>query len=240
MLRITTSWDDGHPLDLRVAGLLAKYNLRGTFYVPLENSRPTMTPGQVRELSATFEIGAHTVHHQVLTRLDDAHAWSEISQSKARLEDMIGKACNVFCFPSGKFRPAHAEFVAKAGFLGARTVELLSFALPIAENGTVLMPTTIQAHPHSAMTYIRNGAKRFRLPAFENLLNGYSSHWERFAITLLQRAYEQAGIFHLWGHSWEIEERQQWAALEHLFQAIAQMNLPMVPVTNSELCCRVQ
>ena len=26
---ITTSWDDGHPLDLRVAGLLAKYGLRG-------------------------------------------------------------------------------------------------------------------------------------------------------------------------------------------------------------------
>ena len=32
---ITTSWDDGHPLDLRVAELLAKYGLQGTFYVPM-------------------------------------------------------------------------------------------------------------------------------------------------------------------------------------------------------------
>jgi hypothetical protein len=28
---ITTSWDDGHPLDLRVAELLAKYGLKDTF-----------------------------------------------------------------------------------------------------------------------------------------------------------------------------------------------------------------
>ena len=28
---ITTSWDDGHPLDFRVAELLAKYGLPGTF-----------------------------------------------------------------------------------------------------------------------------------------------------------------------------------------------------------------
>ena len=30
---ITTSWDDGHTLDLRLADLLDKYDLRGTFYV---------------------------------------------------------------------------------------------------------------------------------------------------------------------------------------------------------------
>ena len=60
---ITTSWDDGHPLDLRVAELLAKHGLPGTFYVPMRAEHGTMTTAQLRELSGAFEIGAHTVHH---------------------------------------------------------------------------------------------------------------------------------------------------------------------------------
>lgn len=31
-LIITTSWDDGHPLDLKIAELLDKYGINGTFY----------------------------------------------------------------------------------------------------------------------------------------------------------------------------------------------------------------
>jgi hypothetical protein len=30
---VTTSWDDGHKLDLKVSELMQKYNLTGTFYV---------------------------------------------------------------------------------------------------------------------------------------------------------------------------------------------------------------
>src|SRR5919112_349715 len=79
---ITTSWDDGHPLDLRLAELLAKYGLRGTFYVPMIAPNGTMTPAQMRELSAAgAEIGAHTLHHAVLTRASEQEAWEEISGS---------------------------------------------------------------------------------------------------------------------------------------------------------------
>ena len=35
---ITTSWDDGHPLDFKLAELLNKYNLKGTFYIPRSNA----------------------------------------------------------------------------------------------------------------------------------------------------------------------------------------------------------
>lgn len=41
---ITTSWDDGHPLDLRVAELLSEYHLQGTFYVPIAAEAGTITP----------------------------------------------------------------------------------------------------------------------------------------------------------------------------------------------------
>ena len=34
---VTTSWDDGHPLDFKIASLLEEYNLKGTFYIPKAN-----------------------------------------------------------------------------------------------------------------------------------------------------------------------------------------------------------
>ena len=52
---ITTSWDDGHPLDLRVAELLSEYHLQGTFYVPIAAEAGTITPVQVRQMKRTAE-----------------------------------------------------------------------------------------------------------------------------------------------------------------------------------------
>src|SRR5438270_8057291 len=99
---ITTSWDDGHPLDFRVAELLAKYGLRGTFYVPRTAETPTMNAIQLRELSCSFEVGAHTLHHIDLTGVSEQYAGQEIRACKAWLEDCTGQACSMFCPPKGK------------------------------------------------------------------------------------------------------------------------------------------
>ena len=64
---LTTSWDDGYPLDLRVAELLVKYGLQGTFYIPSETGHPILRDEQVSELAKAFEVGAHTLHHVDLT-----------------------------------------------------------------------------------------------------------------------------------------------------------------------------
>jgi SAM-dependent methyltransferase len=59
---ITTSWDDGHPMDLRVAAPLAEYGIAGTFYVPAATELGTMSASLLRELTPDFEIGARTLH----------------------------------------------------------------------------------------------------------------------------------------------------------------------------------
>ena len=82
---ITTSWDDGHPLDLHVAALLAKHGIAGTFYVPATTELGVMSAAQLRELTPDFEIGAHTLHHVDLTRVSDRTAWQEIADSTAWL-----------------------------------------------------------------------------------------------------------------------------------------------------------
>ena len=64
----TSSWDDGFPSDLRVADLLKKYDLQGTFFVPVVNkeNRPVLKANEVAHLAASFEIGGHTFSHSYL------------------------------------------------------------------------------------------------------------------------------------------------------------------------------
>jgi peptidoglycan/xylan/chitin deacetylase (PgdA/CDA1 family) len=61
----------------------------------------------VVSLGSEFEVGAHTLNHVVLTRTDANIARHEIEESKSWLELLLGKECEVFCFPQGKFDSEH-------------------------------------------------------------------------------------------------------------------------------------
>ena len=67
-----------------------------------------------------FEIGAHTVSHPILARLDDAAAWEEISESKRRLQQALGSPVSSFAYPNGRptkdYDRRHLEMVRRAGF----------------------------------------------------------------------------------------------------------------------------
>jgi peptidoglycan/xylan/chitin deacetylase (PgdA/CDA1 family) len=236
---ITTSWDDGNPLDLRVAELLIKHGLPGTFYVPMTADTGTMTVPQIRELGSAFEIGAHTIHHVVLTQTTKEGAWREIVDSKSWLEDTIGRACHMFCAPTGAFSQLHLEMIRRAGFNGLRTVELGSLDLPRRRNGLVLMPTTVQAYPHGLATFARNATKRM---AFANLwrfvAHGRTTDWPELARRLLQRALDKGGVFHLWGHSWELSEADQWTRLDEVLQAMKDTGAKAWSLENGQIAQR--
>ncbi len=79
---VTTSWDDGHKLDIRLALLLKKYGIKGTFYVSPENHEfkkaDRLTKAMIKTISNNFEIGAHTMTHPHLSKISLEHANSEI------------------------------------------------------------------------------------------------------------------------------------------------------------------
>jgi peptidoglycan/xylan/chitin deacetylase (PgdA/CDA1 family) len=234
---ITTSWDDGHPLDLRVAELLAKHGLRGTFYVPRSAENGTMTPSQVRELSSAFEVGAHTLRHVVLTATSDREAHQEITGSRAWVEDCTGRACPLFCPPRGKYAARHLRMVREAGYLAVRGVEMMSLDFPRRGDGLLMLPTTLQAHPHGLFAYARNLLRR---AAFRNLwlyvAHGRSTDWSRLARSLLARAMERGGVFHLWGHSWELESAGQWQRLDEALRFLGQFTGRATALTNGQVC----
>src|SRR4030081_1623482 len=166
---ITTIGDDGHPLDLRVAELLTKYGIRGTFYVPKTAEHGTMTAAHIRKLSAAFELGAHTLHHVVLTGTTEQKAWQEIAGSKSWLEDNIGSPCLLFCPPKGRYAGRHLEMIRRAGYLGLRSSELLSLDSTRRHAGLLVMPTTLQAYPPAPRSALRTGAN----PASAGTLWGF-------------------------------------------------------------------
>lgn len=234
---LTTSWDDGHPLDLRVAELLTEYRLPGTFYVPRTAGSGTMSAAQLAELSEHFEIGGHTLDHRYLTRLDDAEAIRQITDARSWIQDTTGKPCTMFCPPAGKYTRRHVRMIRDAGYLGLRSVELLSIEPPRRCEGLMVMGTTLQAYAHRRLDYAKNTAKR---AAWGNLLryirDGSPVDWERLAEILMGDVLSSGGVFHLWGHSWEIERTGQWPRLREVLRKLSEHFEPAARLTNGELC----
>lgn len=70
--------------------------------VPREASL-MMTSGQVRGLRAAgMEVGAHTVTHPILARLDDRDATREIVESGRFLSELLREPVPLFAYPNGK------------------------------------------------------------------------------------------------------------------------------------------
>ena len=92
---LTTSWDDGHKCDVKLARMLKEHGLRATFYVAPKNQefaeRDLLSVPEIKDLSQDFEVGAHTMTHRRLPAISEQEAAREIFESKAVLEQVIGK-----------------------------------------------------------------------------------------------------------------------------------------------------
>jgi peptidoglycan/xylan/chitin deacetylase (PgdA/CDA1 family) len=234
---VTTSWDDGYPLDLRLAELLDRYGVSGTFYVPVRSQLPVMGAAEIREVARRFEIGGHTLNHVRLDQVTPRAGREEIFESKQRLEDITGVPCTMFCPPSGRYRRAHLRDMRDAGYLGLRTVELMSVAYPVSSDGLMRLPVTVQVYPHHLSTYLKNALKR---GAWKNLRT-YFAHARGLELAqasgaLLESLLENGGVLHLWGHSWELEHSRLWGTLEDILKQVRVYRDRCRFVTNHELC----
>jgi hypothetical protein len=58
--------------------------------------------------------------------------------------------------------------------------------------------------------------------------------WLGIACAAFDRALKEGGVFHLWGHSWEIEKYGLWEKLERFFAHVKEQS-ETIAVTNSDL-----
>ena len=214
---VTTSWDDGHVLDHKIANLLDTYDLPGTFYVATQNvelrPRDRLGPQGTRSIAERFEIGAHTRLHLRLPTLSLAAAREEIVGGKKDLEETIGREVQSFCYPGGLYCAEHVRLVRDAGFCVARTVKRYS----TAASPPLEMPTTADAYRHLVDAPAVLKTYRYRLRrahrAFWN--------WDWIACELFDQVLATGGVFHFWGHSWHVDASSGWDRLERVFRHIS-------------------
>jgi peptidoglycan/xylan/chitin deacetylase (PgdA/CDA1 family) len=80
-------------------------------------SLPLMTDQMILELHKLgFEIGSHTMSHPDLTKLTLDQAWTEISESKSALENLIQAPVISFSYPFGACNSEIENLVKLAGY----------------------------------------------------------------------------------------------------------------------------
>ena len=79
-------------------------------------------------------------------------------------------------------------------------------------------PTTLQAYPHDSLAYYKNLTRRRDLPGLYRYvfeLNRLRS-WVELGKRLFDQFLQEGGIWHLYGHSWEIEKLGLWNELQEM------------------------
>jgi peptidoglycan/xylan/chitin deacetylase (PgdA/CDA1 family) len=77
---------------------------------------------EAREMQAHgIEIGSHTLTHPILTRVGDERLRSELQESKLRLEEVLRRRVEQFCYPNGDHDERVRSEVLRAGYRVAVT-----------------------------------------------------------------------------------------------------------------------
>lgn len=217
--RFVTSWDDGHPDDLRIAELLNKYNIPGIFYVPINNSegRKVINAKQIYELDKICEVGAHTYSHTNLTTVSPQKAEEEILSGKTELEQILGREVKKFAYPHGAYNKTIKQIVKNAGFTSARIVRLFNVSNKSVNNLEIAPHFHFYNHP--LYVYLGHVVKQRDITSLKKLPKLYDSELQKMISKTM--AFFGNRTFHLWGHGWEVKEEGTFPILESIFKNYA-------------------
>jgi peptidoglycan/xylan/chitin deacetylase (PgdA/CDA1 family) len=129
------TFDDGFADNLGALEPLAEHRLVATWFVvsgalgsvcgwggPGGEGRPLLRPEDLRALErAGMEIGSHGVSHSALTECSSTALRHELEDSKAALEDLLGREVQSFAYPYGRYDERVREAVRAAGYTRACT-----------------------------------------------------------------------------------------------------------------------
>lgn len=207
---VSVSVDDGDLLDLKLADIFEKNNIKATFFIPIKRAgHKVLSKAQIRELSRLFEIGGHTLNHVDLTKVSFDEAEHELIHGKKALEDIIGKRVNSFAFPYGHYNNELVKLVAEAGYKSCRSGRIINFK-PFNQEEFLQHPN-LHIYPHNLTTSLLHCLKNRDLYSFS----------KRLSLTQLEhleliRVISRLKPIHLWCHSQDIEKYDLWSYFDNL------------------------
>jgi peptidoglycan/xylan/chitin deacetylase (PgdA/CDA1 family) len=106
--------------------VLLQYHIPGTFFLMpayRDGVHRYMTQDDMRTLrDSGMEIGSHTLNHAslpALLRLNFGAFLTELSDSRATLESILGQQIDLFAYPNGAFDLPTASYVQQSGYRAA-------------------------------------------------------------------------------------------------------------------------
>ena len=125
-------------------------------------SMPLLSANEVSELAdAGMEIGSHSMTHTRLAGLSTSQLKVEVSESRARLGELVGAPVRGFAYPYGSMDAAARRAVENAGYDYACAVET-----PMAEFGIMALPRV----------YVGERDRAARMTAKRLLYRGYLAY----------------------------------------------------------------
>jgi peptidoglycan/xylan/chitin deacetylase (PgdA/CDA1 family) len=144
-------------------------------------------------------------------------AVGDIKAGKDFLESILGKQLRSFAYPYGAYTEQVQKAVLGLGFMVARTTERFSIAFSSEYSE---LPTTVHVNTHVSDVLL--------LPHYRTL------QWQKLARYFFDQVMEKGGVFHLWGHSWEVNKYNEWENLEAVLEYISNRE-DVEYVSNGEL-----
>jgi peptidoglycan/xylan/chitin deacetylase (PgdA/CDA1 family) len=139
--RLYVTFDDAYRDIVNALPILERLRLPATVFASTafaENGRPLAVPELADQAAAFperlatmswdelrgvaergFEIGSHTVSHPHLRQLSDAELDRELAESRARIEDELGRPCRLLAYPYGEHDTRVQEAARRNGYAAA-------------------------------------------------------------------------------------------------------------------------
>jgi len=166
---VVLTFDDGHRSNWSLAlPRLLEAGAVATFYVVagfVDKLPHYLTSFQLRELAAGgMSIGSHGMSHRFLPQLGPKEVYVELADSRARLEDLLGRPVLDFALPGGHFNRRVIEAIRGCGYRSVATCKVGihrpggdPFRLPRLEIRRGLPPEGFRS------TFTRSKVRRLRL-----------------------------------------------------------------------------
>ncbi|MDI6812048.1 MAG: polysaccharide deacetylase family protein [Desulfitobacteriaceae bacterium] len=124
---VLITFDDGYANNYTDAyPILKEFGFTATVFMisGALDSSGFLSTRQIQELSTNgWTIGGHTKNHEHLPQLDAAHQAQEMKDSKAVLEQKLGRPVSVFAYPYGEYNAQVKKAVQDDGYALAFTTE---------------------------------------------------------------------------------------------------------------------
>lgn len=202
---VTLSYDDSITCDLKLADLMRRYGVRGTFNIitgRLAKEERECPPGKWASLTLNqclqvmgddMELAMHSRTHPMLGKMPPAEVMREVLADKETLEQLTGQVIRGLAYPYSSYNDETVDVLRACGVSYARTVrDTKRFDVP---TDWLRMPTTC----HHKDPQLMELAASFLKPVGR---------------------YGDCKLFYLWGHSYEFEKDNNWHIMEEFLPFI--------------------